>query len=290
MLESKYKKLTVRLIGFFSALLVLAGISFFQFSGESKGLEIDFFDVGQGDSILIKTPEHQRILVDGGPDNKVVTKLGENLPFYDKNIDLVILTHPHADHLTGLIEVLKRYKVKKVLSTGVLHTTSEYIKWLEEIKKQKIPMDIARAGQKINLGEKIKLEILSPADDLTGKKADSLNNTSIVFRLDFGETSFFFTGDAENEEEKQLIKSDNLAANVLKVAHHGSKYSTSQNFLEKVKPEIAVISVGKKNTFGHPSELTLERLTKAGVKILRTDKNGDIKIISDGTKIEVKNK
>jgi len=282
------KKFIAQLIGAFSVVAILIGVSLFQFSGESKGLEVNFFDVGQGDSILIKTPDHQRILVDGGPDNKIVTKLGENLPFYDKNIDLMILTHPHADHLTGLIEVLKRYKVKKVLSTGVLQTTSEYIKWLEEIKKQKIPMEVAKAGQTMDFGGKTKIEILFPAEDLTGKKVNSLNGTSIVFKLIFDKTSFLFTGDAEKEVEDKLIGSADLKADVLKVAHHGSKYSTSQAFLEKVKPQIAVISVGAKNTFGHPSQMTLNRLARAGAKVFRTDKDGDVKIVSDGTKIEIK--
>jgi competence protein ComEC len=282
------KKFIVRLAGFFSVAAILIGVSFFQSFGESKGLEVNFFDVGQGDAILIKTPEHQRILIDGGPDNKVVTKLGEHLPFYVKEIDLVIMTHPHADHLTGLIEVLKRYRVKKVLSTGVLHTTNEYISWLEEIKKQNIPMEIAKAGQTITFGDKTKIEILNPAEDFVGEEASSLNNTSIVFKLIFDKTSFLFTGDAEKEVEDKLISSADLKADVLKVAHHGSKNSTSQEFLDKVKPKIAVISVGKDNKFGHPSRLTLEKLDKAGVEIFRTDKDGDVKIVSDGTKIEIK--
>jgi competence protein ComEC len=283
------KKFIARLAGFFSVAVILVGVSLFQSSGESKGLEVNFFDVGQGDSILIKTPDHQRILVDGGPDNKVITKLGENLPFYVKDIDLMILTHPHADHLTGLIEVLKRYKVKKVLSTGVLHTTDEYINWLEEIKKQNIPMEIAKAGETITFGDKIKIEILNPTEDLAGKEADSLNNTSVVFKIIFDKTSFLFTGDAEKEVEDKLIGSADLKADVLKVAHHGSKNSTSQEFLDKVKPQIAVISVGAKNTFGHPSKITLERLESIGAEILRTDKDGDVKILSDGNKLEIRN-
>lgn len=289
MLNLKHKKITLRLAGFFSVLLVLAGVSFFQSFNESKSLEVDFFDVGQGDAILIKTPEHERILVDGGPGNSVLAKLGENLPFYDKDIDLIILTHPHADHLTGLIEVLRRYEVKKVLSTGVLHTTGEYIAWLEEIKKQSIPMEIAKAGEILSFGDKTKIEILNPTEDLVGKEADSLNNTSVVFKLTYGENKFLFTGDAETEVEDELLARDaDLEVDVLKVAHHGSKNSTSQEFLEKVKPKFAVISVGAKNNFGHPSELTLERLERSGAEIFRTDLDGDIKILSDGSELEIR--
>ncbi len=255
------KKFFLQLAGLFFVIVFLVGISFFQFFKESSVLEVNFFDVGQGDAILIKTPERQRILIDGGPSNSVVAKIGENLPFYDKNIDLIILTHPHADHLTGLIEVLKRYKVKKVLSTGVLHTTGEYIAWLEEIKKQDIPMEIARIGQTLDFGGGVRMEILYPEENLVEKSVESLNNTSIVCKLIFGQTSFLFTGDAEIEVEEDLLAGDiNLVADVLKVGHHGSKSSTSQEFLDKVNPKIAVISVGAKNNFGHPRKLTLQRL------------------------------
>lgn len=272
----------------FSIVLILLGIAFFQSFQESNTLEVDFFDVGQGDAILIKTPDHQKILIDGGPDDAVIYKLGRSLPFYDKEIDLIILTHPHADHLAGLIEVLKRYKVKKILSNGVAHTTPEYIEWLEEIKKQGMPMEIAQAGQIINFDENVKLEIMYPSEDLAGKEVENLNNTSIVSKLTFGKTSFLFTGDAEVEVEEKLISAGvDLIADILKVAHHGSKNATSQEFLDKVKPQIAIVMVGLKNKFGHPSQRVINRLEKMGTQILRTDKDGDIKILSNGEKLTI---
>jgi competence protein ComEC len=289
MFDFKNKKLVMRLAGLFSAIIILAGVSFYQSFEESKGLEVDFLDVGQGDSILIKTPDHQRILIDGGPSNAVVNKLGENLPFFDKKIDLIILTHPHADHLDGLIEVLKRYEVKKILSTGVVHTTPDYLSWLEEIKKQNVPMEIAVAGQTLDFGGGVKMEIFYPKEDLTGKSVENLNNTSIVAKLIFGQTSFLFTSDAEMEVEDQLTSGGvDLKADILKVGHHGSKNATSQNFLEKVQPKFAVISVGADNSFGHPNAMTLKRLENIGAEIFRTDEDGDIKIISDGEKINFK--
>jgi competence protein ComEC len=270
------------------AIFILFGLSYFELNKESR-LEVNFFDVGQGDAILVKTPLHQKILIDGGPNNTIMNKLGKNLPFYDKEIDLMILTHPHADHLTGLIEVLKRYKVKKILATGVLHTTSEYLSWLEEIKKQNIPMQIAKASQIIDLSGGIKIEILHPLEDLSGKRVRDLNNSSIVFKLTFNKNSFLFTGDAELEVEKKLINSNfDLKADVLKLAHHGSKNATSQAFLDKVLPQIAVISVGK-NNFGQPSQSVINRLKRIGTHVFRTDKNGDIKVLSDGNKIWVEN-
>lgn len=282
------KKFILRIAGLISAILILFGVAFFESSEESKALEVDFLDVGQGDAILIKTPDHQRILIDGGPSNAVVEKLGKNLPFYDKKIDLIILTHPHADHLDGLIEVLKRYEVEKILSTGVVHTTPDYLAWLLEIKKQNVPMEIAVAGQTIDFGNNLKMEIFYPKEDLAGKQVENLNNTSIVAKLIFGQTSFLFTGDAESEVEDELIGGGvDLKADVLKVAHHGSKNATSQNFLEKVQPKFAVISVGADNQFGHPNAMTVKRLENIGAKVLRTDKDGDVKIKSDGIEVKI---
>ncbi len=283
------KKFILRMAGLAAAVLILFGVAFFESFEESKALEVNFLDVGQGDAILIKTPDHQRILIDGGPSSAVVNKLGENLPFYDKKIDLIILTHPHADHLDGLIEVLKRYEVKKILSTGATHTTPDYLAWLEEIKKQNVPMEIAAAGQTIDFGGGIKMEIFYPKENLAGKSAENLNNTSIVAKLIFGQTSFLFTGDAESEVEDELIGGGvDLKADVLKVAHHGSKNATSQNFLEKVKPKFAVISVGADNQFGHPNAMTMKRLENIGAEIFRTDEDGDVKMVSDGIKVEIK--
>lgn len=289
MFNLRNKKIVMRLVGMFSALVILAGTSFFQFSNESKVLEVDFFDVGQGDAILIKTPEHQRILIDGGPTNAVVEKLGENMPFYDREIDLMILTHPHADHLVGLIEVLKRYEVKKILTTGAINSTPDYLAWLEEIKNQNIPMEIVSAGQILDFGENLKMEIFYPVENFVGKQPDDLNSTSIVAKLIFGDTSFLFTGDAEEEaEEKMIARGVDLKADVLKVGHHGSRNATSQNFLEKVQPKFAVISVGAKNTFGHPNKTILNRLKKNGVEIFRTDQDGDIRFLSDGVELKLK--
>lgn len=285
----KNKKVMKGLAGLFSALIILAGVSFVQFSNESKALEVDFFDVGQGDSALIKTPAHQKILIDGGPSNAVVEKLGENMPFYDKNIDLIILTHPHADHLVGLIEVLKRYKVKKILATGAINSTPDYLAWLEEIKKENVPVEIASAGQTINFGDNLEMKIFAPMEDFVGKQPDDLNNTSIVAKLIFGDTSFLFVGDTEKEVEAKLIASGaDLKADVLKVGHHGSHNASSQEFLDAVKPKFAVISVGAKNTFGHPSPITLENLKKVGAEVFRTDQDGDVKITSDGVEVKIK--
>ncbi|HLD31187.1 MAG TPA: ComEC/Rec2 family competence protein [Patescibacteria group bacterium] len=277
------RKILIKLATTFFIFLLLWGIFYWQSKEEKGKLVVNFFDVGQGDSILIKTPNNQKILIDGGPDNGVLAKLGRSLPFYDKEIDLMILTHPHSDHLVGLVEVLKRYKVKKIISTGVIHTTPEYLAWLEEIKEQKIPLEIAIAGQVLDFGNETKMEILYPLENLAGQSVDDLNNTSIVSKLTFKDNSFLFMGDAEATAEEKIIASGaDLKADILKIGHHGSKNATSENFLEKVDPQSAVISVGAKNKFGHPSGLVVNRLKREGTEILRTDIEGDIKFLGDG--------
>lgn len=257
---------------------------------KSPNLEVDFLDVGQGDSILIKTPYEQNILIDGGPDNSVINQLGKNLPFYDKTIDLMILTHPDADHVYGLPEVLNRYKVKKVLYTGLVHTSSGFLEWLKLIKDKNIPMDIAIMGQKINLGPDLDLEILWPNRSYQGQRSEDNNITSIVARLIYGKTSFLLTGDAPIEAEEAMVNEigqSHLQANdVLKVAHHGSKYSTSKEFLMSVNPKYAIISVGKDNKFGHPNLRVLDSLKDLKIETLRTDQGGTVRCLSDKAKIK----
>jgi len=252
-------------------------------------LEVIFFDVGQGDALFIKTPQGHQILIDGGPDSVILEKLGEELPFYDRVIDLVILTHPESDHLTGLLDVLRSYKVKNILWTGVIKDTGDFEKWQELIEKEKAEIFIAKAGQKITIG-KTSFEILFPFENLENKSVKDANNTSIVLRLDFGEISLLFTGDIYKSEERELLSlAKQLDTDVLKVGHHGSKTSTAEEFIIVVSPEIAVISVGRNNSYGHPHQETLDTLEKYAIRIFRTDLNGDIKIISDGINYGVSN-
>jgi competence protein ComEC len=255
----------------------------------ANDLEVNFLDVGQGDSIFIKTPYGQSILIDGGPDNTVIKRLGENLSWWDKRIDLMILTHPHDDHIFGLIDVIKRYKVEKILYTGVVHTSPNYLIWLELVRDRHIPLTIIDRAQTIKLGEDCNLEIIYPRINLGGQTAGNLNNSSIVAKLIYGESKFLFTGDAEVEIEKELIEADiDLRADVLKVSHHGSDTSSSKEFLEKVKPKFAVIQVGANNDFGHPSTRIIKRLERINAQILRTDLEGTVKLVSDGEEIEIR--
>ena len=249
-------------------------------------LAVTFFDVGQGDSSLIVTPHNYQILVDGGPDNKIAAKLGAALPFYDHDLDLVILSHPHADHVAGLVEILKRYQVKKIIMTGVLHTAPDYLEFLKLVKEKNIPVQVIDKPQELSPEAGIELSFLWPRETLAEKKIENLNNSSIVFKLDYASTSYLFMGDLEDEEKlASSVPAEILKSDVLKVGHHGSTNANSLAFLRAVSPGYAIISVGADNDYGHPHYRTIYNLEKIGAQILRTDQDGDIRILSDGRRV-----
>ena len=282
------------ILGTLVGLNILAWTAVWELRG--SGLEVTFFDVGQGDAAFIETPERQQILIDGGPNSAILEKLGKEMPFWDRTIDWIILTHPEKDHLAGLLEVLKSYKVENILWTGVVRDTAEFTEWQKLIKEEGAKIFIAEAGVRILGGPtslqiwgRSDLDVLYPFESLEGKEMKDSNDTSIIVKLIFGKISFLFTGDASQSVEKRLVlglAKHNLDAEVLKVGHHGSKTSTSGEFVEAVSPDIAVISAGRNNSYGHPHREVLDNL--AGVNIFRTDLSGDIKIISDGENYAVK--
>ena len=248
-------------------------------------LKVVFFDVGQGDSIFIETPERYQVLIDGGPDLTVLEKLAAQMPFYDRTLDLVVLTHPERDHLFGLLEVLERYKIKNILWTGIVRDTAEWEEWVKLIKEEGAQIIIAQAGQRIILQKEpfILFDILNPFENLEDREFKNSNDTSIVVNLVFKDVSFLFTGDISNKIEKKLT----VDSDILKVAHHGSKTSSSPEFLQAVSPEVVVISVGE-NKYGHPAPEVLANLKQFNIEILITKELGDIKIISDGNSFKVK--
>lgn len=244
-------------------------------------LEINFYDVGQGEAVFIETPNRKQILIDGGPDLTILEKLGKELPFWDRYIDLVILTHPEYDHLGGLIEVVKRYKIGGILTTGVIRDTAEYKEWERVIKKENIPVYTAYFGETIEVDRNINLIILHPLESLEGKKVKKSNNTSVVLQLVYKDFELLLTGDIEKEIEQKLVNfSISLNSDVLKVAHHGSKTSTSKSFVRVVNPVVAVISAGKDNPYKHPHKEVLDNL--AGIPVFVTARDGDIKVLSNG--------
>ena len=243
-------------------------------------LKVVFFDVGQGDGIFIETPNKKQILIDGGPDKTILEKLGQIMPPYDQTIDLVILTHPDADHLTGLVEVLKYFKIGQIITSGFAGDSATYQEWEKEIQKKRIEVILARAGQKIVFPSGAVLEILWP-DQSRLETISKANDASVVGRLVYGNSEILLPGDIERKIENILLGENlDLDADILKAAHHGSKTSTGEAFLNAVSPEAAVISVGKDNRYGHPNQEVLDRLDN--IAAYRTDESGDIKILTDG--------
>lgn len=253
-------------------------------------LLITFFDVGQGDAIFIETPSGNQMLIDGGPNERILARLGEALPFWDHSLDAVILTHPDADHLSGLIDVLERYHVGTVFWTGVAHSSAEYEEWVRLLKEKNIRTEIVNAGKRVILGDGVVFEVLAPFNDVSGESSSEINETSVVGVLRHGENTFLLTGDAGKRTESRLLF-ESLArifdVDVLKVGHHGSNTSTHEEFLKIVSPEHAIIQVGKKNRYRHPSQGVLDGLAAAGAMVHRTDTDGDIRIRSNGHMYEV---
>ena len=274
---------------FFFLAFLSSSLWFLYFSSPPKNFSVNFFDVGSGDAILLRTPDNFKILIDGGPSSRVLEYLGKNLGPFDRKIDLLVLSHPHQDHMFGSAEILKKYDVGMVLGTGILYTSSAYLEVLGKIKNQNINFIVAEQGKILKFGD-LELQIFYPFESLVGKKMDNVNNSSVIFRAKYKKVSFLFLGDAEQEAGERLLKTNfHLRSDVLKISHQGSR-NAAQNvpgFLEKVSPILAVISVGE-NKFGHPHKETLDNLSKNNIKVLRTDEKGTITIESDGEKFWVK--
>ncbi len=244
-----------------------------------SGVRFYFFDVGQGSALFVSAENENQVLIDGGPSSVILAKLGEAMPTFDRKIELLILTHPDADHLDGLIEVLKRYEVGKILETGIITSSADYQTWNDLIKSKNIPMVFAQAGQTIEIADNLAIQILHPLVKINGQDfSKNTNNTSIVGKIIYGQNEILFTGDAEAAAENVLLASnENLKADILLVGHHGSKNSTSEEFLKAVSPIEAVIQVGARNSYGHPTKEVLDRL--AGIKLWRTDLDKDVEFI-----------
>ena len=249
-------------------------------------LQVAFVDVGQGDAAFISTPGNRQIVVDGGPDPlEMVRFLGENMPFRDRSIDLVVLSHPHSDHVNGLIELLSRYDVRAVLERRVEHDSPHYTAWRKAVAEEGAEVVEAEPGQRIELGNGVVIEILGPPSVLLAGTESDVDNASVALRLVYGEVSFLLTGDMFSEAESALLDSETpIDADVLQVGHHGSRTSSSPAFIDAVSPAIAVISAGADNRFSHPHPETIETLTRYVQQqmILQTSERGTIRFYTDG--------
>lgn len=286
-------------IAIFSILFLGAIFSFYFANRESRAgiLTVAFLDVGQGDSIFIEAPNGNQMLIDGGIGRGVLRELGKVMPFYDKSIDVVVATHPDADHIGGLNDVLERYKVDLFMEPGVESNTSVYKELKKRVADKEIKEQIkiieARRGMVVDLGRGVLFEIIYPIYDTKGMET---NTASIVGRLIYGENSFMLTGDSPKNIEEYLVSTmcqgasltcTNLKSDVLKAGHHGSKTSTSDSFTKAVSPQYAVISSGKNNRYGHPHQEVLDILEKYNVQVLNTADLGRIIFKSDGNRIKL---
>ncbi|RJQ36516.1 MBL fold metallo-hydrolase [Candidatus Microgenomates bacterium] len=272
-------------IGFISFVL-LGAIFLFQLTQFYDGkLHVVFCNVGQGDGIYIRSPKGLNIVIDGGPDDSILACLAKHMPFWDRKIQLVIMTHPHEDHLTGLIYILKNYKVLNFYSEKV-QGKQAYQELTSLLEKKKIKSKQIFRGDRFILKDQVILATIWPKQNYQlAQEADlDANGQSIIELLTFGNFNVLLTGDGKLGEGEDF---SSLGVDVLKVAHHGSKVNTNKNILEEINPKLAVITVGK-NRFGHPSKETLEALKSLGIKTLRTDLDGDIEVVSDGKTWEIK--
>lgn len=264
------------------SLFVIAFFVWTKVSATSQNqLLVYFLNVGQGDAIFIETPGGFQILIDSGPNKSVLRELGSIMDFTDKSIDMIVLTHPDKDHIGGFPSVLERYEVDFIVRTEASSDSAVFEEVLEKIEGEGAQEIFAKAGMEFVFPEKISLEILFPFEGILS--GDS-NASSIVSRLVYGNTEFMLTGDAPKGVEEILINSNvDLESDVLKVGHHGSKTSTTIEFIEEVNPKYAIISAGEENSYGHPHKEVLDNLE--GIEILET-KDGRIRFVSDGFNLD----
>ena len=272
------------------ALGIAAGILWFRVVGGPDGyLHVHFLDIGQGDSILVVTPSGRQALIDGGPDGDIVSQaLADTLPGGDRSLDLVVMTHLDSDHSNGLLDVLDRYTVGAVLSGPQPPGNEMRAQWEDRLEQHGIAPVEVRAGYVIHLDDRVELQALNPPRG--GLSGDS-NNDSIVLRLTYGEVNFLLAADIESGAEERLADSGvELQSTVLKAAHHGSKTSTTQRFLNAVSPAIAVVSAGLDNPYGHPAPVVMERLEAAvgAENVYRTDRDGSVEVVSNGATVWVR--
>jgi len=255
------------------------------------GMAFYVFDVGQGDALLAQAGTGQ-ILVDGGPGNRILERLGAVMPPGDRTIELVVATHPDADHLGGLVGVLERYTVERILMTDVAKDTTLYRRWRAAVDSERATVVIAEEGARERVGE-MTLTVRHAGTEATlaasrgPGSSDGVNDAGIVSVLSYGHTRFLLAADVTSAVEERLVAGGELGADLLKVGHHGSAYSTGESFLAAVAPRAAVISVGEGNTYGHPAWRVLQALRRAGAAVFRTDRHGTVRVTTDGHSLHV---
>lgn len=260
-------------------------------------LKVSFLDVGQGDSILIQTPNGHDMLIDGGPNNLVLEKLGEKMNYFDRHLDVVVSTHPDADHITGLIPVLEKFKVDHIIMSPVSGHTGVFEVLQKSVDDEHAVLHVGKRGDEIIFGDGVVARILYPASNFHGNEKDT-NDASVSMVITYGDESVLLTGDLPSAHEGELL--DGLLhllpsherggshVTIYKAGHHGSKYSSGQQLLSYIRPEYAVISAGKDNKYNHPNPEAVTRLQTYAQEILSTIQKGTITFFLDGKTVEIK--
>lgn len=277
------------------ASITLIFITIYQFViFYDRKLHITFCDVGQGDAILIRTPDGLDILVDGGPDGKILDCLSSHMPFFDKTLELVILTHPHFDHFQGLFSVIKSYKISSFAAENLSNTAISYQEFVKLMQSKNIKTQYIYQNDLISLSDSLSIKIVGPSKEFLNRTSpnnlisDSSEFGSIESLITYHDFSILLTGDSESQELIDAINDTSLHyVSVLQVPHHGSKTGINETILQKIQPKLSVISVGANNRYHHPNPSIIDILTKQKIPIKRTDVNGDVEIVSDGKKFEV---
>ncbi|MEM7115880.1 MAG: DNA internalization-related competence protein ComEC/Rec2 [Chloroflexota bacterium] len=271
-------------LAFSTTLLAFILVSAWTATQPDGRLHVAFLDVGQGDAVFIQTPSGRQILVDGGFYPSLLNdRLGRQMPFWDRHLDMVVATHPDADHVSGLVGVFERYQVDTLMTEGTMQGVSPiFDEVLLAAEAREAQIHVARAGEVVMIGDGVRLEILHPG---AGRDVESRNENSVSLRLVYGDFSLLLTGDAEERAETMMLQSGvPLQSLVFKAGHHGSRTSSTMPFLEAVRPQIVVVSSGAGNRFGHPHPEVLERLAALQTAVLRTDELGTITFITDGSR------
>lgn len=277
----KHIKQNLKIYFILFLLIINVIILSFIFSFSNNTLKVYFLDVGQGDAVFIEAPNGRQMLIDGGPNGSVLRELGRVMPFYDRSIDVVLATHADQDHIGGLVQVLRRFKVDLFIQTNTTSTSAVYLELENLIRQKNIKEEIIKSPEIISLGGGAEFDIIFPTQDTAGWET---NEASIVGKLTFGANSFLLTGDSPQKIEKYLVDKYGsfLDSDILKAGHHGSKTSSSELFVGTVSPTYTVISAGLDNRYGHPSLETIEILTNLKQEILQTLGGGMIRFESDG--------
>lgn len=271
-------------------LILLGATGIYQYSKFYDGkLHLIFCDVGQGDAIFIRTPNGKNILIDAGPGDKVLSCLSNHTPFWERKISLAILTHPHNDHFAGFIEILKRYEISVFGMEKLENKTQGYRKLIQDINNNKIKINYLFAGDSFKTEDGFRIRIMAPDEVFLMKTSpnniigESKEFSSLITLISYGDFQTILTGDSQVGELKEAIEKQGSTSSIdlLQVPHHGSKTGVDREVLQDIRPKIAVISVGKDNRYGHPTSYVLNLLKDLKIKILRTDEQGDIEVISD---------